>query len=160
MPFDGVAEVEIVSAEQVFPSLWAAGGRLWIRSRFRRWGRQPAVALSPGTHYAAAALLLEDAKSLIEDRNRWLQGAYRWFRSRRCAVGALCAAAAKIGDMRVAQSAHALLLAVADSRRFTSVEGMNDHSSHADVISAFDQAVGLAWARASAASPRSSLAGK
>jgi hypothetical protein len=157
MPFDGVADVEIVSAEQVFPSLWAAGGRLWIRSRFRRWGRQPAVAFSPGAHYAAAALLLEDAKSLIEDRSRWLQGTYRWFRGRRCAIGALCAAAAKIDDMRVAQSAHALLLAVADSRRFTSVEGMNDHSSHAQVMSAFDQAVALAWAHALAGNSTSSL---
>jgi hypothetical protein len=150
MPFDGVAEVGIVSADQVFPSLWAAGGRLWIRSRLRRWGR-PAVALSPGAHYAAAALLLEDAKSLIEERDRWLQGTYRWFRGRRCAIGALCAAAAKISDMRVAQSAHALLLTVADSRRFTSVEGMNDHSSHSEVIRAFDDAIALAWGKAVAA---------
>lgn len=151
MPFDGVANIEIVSADQVFPSLWAAGGCLWIRSRFRRWGQRSAVAFSPGPHYAAAALLLEDAKSLIEERDRWLQGTYRWFRGRRCAIGALCAAAAKIGDMRVAQTAHALLLAIADSRRFTSVEGMNDHSSHADVIRAFDEAIALAWGKALAA---------
>lgn len=148
MPFDGVAEVGIVSADQVFPSLWAAGGRLWIRSRIRRWGRRPPAAFSPSLHYAGAALLLQDAKSLIEERNRWLQGTYRWFRGQRCAIGALCAAAAKISDMRVAQTAHALLLAVADSRRFTSVEGMNDHSSHADVIRAFDEAIALAWGKA------------
>jgi hypothetical protein len=155
MPFDGVAEIGkaaeigIVSDELGFVSAWA-GNRLRIRNRLRRWGRRrrPAVGLSPGAHYAAAAVLLEEAKSLIADRDRWLQGAYQRFFRRRCAIGALRAAAGKIDDVRVAQSAHALLLAVADSRRFTSVEGMNDHSSHADVIRAFDEAIALAWGKA------------
>jgi hypothetical protein len=50
--------------------------------------------------------------------------------------------------MRIAQSAHALLLAVADSRWFTSVKGMNDRSSHADVVRALAQAIAMAWAKA------------
>jgi len=149
MPFDGIIEVEIVSEDLVFPSLWAAGSRLWLRTRLQRWGRRraPSVAFSPGAHYAAVALLLEDAKSLIEDREKWLQGTYRWLRGRRCAMGALCAAAVRF-DVRIAGSAHALLLKVADSRRFATVEAMNDRSSHADVIGAFNEAIALAWAKA------------
>lgn len=160
MPFDGVVEVEIVSEDQVFPSLWAPGGYFRIRSWLQRWrGRKaPVVAFSPRAHCAAVALLLEDAKSLIEDRERWLQGTYRWFGGRRCAIGALFAAASKFGDVRVARSAHALLLAVAEARGFSSVEGMNDHSSHAAVMSAFDEAAALAWARAVSAGSRGGLA--
>ena len=155
MPFDGVIGVAIASEHQVFPSLWAAGGRFWIRTRLEQWRRRkkPAVPFSPGAHYAAVALLLEDAKFLIEDQERWLQGTYRWFRGRRCAIGALCAAAAKLADAGIAESAHALLSHVASGRRFTSVEGMNDGSSHAEVMSAFDEAVALAWDRALSASP-------
>lgn len=150
MPFDGVIDVATMTEDQVFPSLWAAGSRLWIRTRLQRWRRRkkPAVAFSPGAHAAAVALLLEEAKALIADRERWLQGTYRWFRGRRCAIGALCAAAVKLGDVRVALTAHALLLSVAERRRFTSVESMNDHSSHAEVMSAFDEAIALAWVRA------------
>jgi hypothetical protein len=160
MPFDGVVEVEIVSEDQVFPSLWAPGGYLWMKSRLQRWhGRKaPAVAFSPGAHYAAVALLLEDAKSLIEDRERWLQGTYRWFRGRRCAIGALFAAASKLGDLRVAGTAHVLLLKVAEARGFSSVEGMNDHSSHAAVTSAFDEAAALARGRVVSARSRGGLA--
>jgi len=158
MPFDGVIDVEGVSEDEVFPSLWAAGSRFWVRTRLQRWRsrKEPAVAFSPGVHYAAVALLLEDTKSLIEDRERWLKGTYRWFRGRRCAIGALCAAARKFGDVRIAQSAHSILLHVAVSRHFTCVEGMNDLSSHAEIMSAFDEALALAWARALSADSSSS----
>ena len=120
MPFDGVVEVEIVSEDQVFPSVWAPGGCLWIRSLLQKWhrGKAPAVAFSEGAHYAAVALLLEEAKFLIEDQERWLQGTYRWFRGRRCAIGALFAVAPKFGDVRVARSAHILLLKVSGARFF------------------------------------------
>jgi len=150
MPFDGVIDVEIVSEDQVFPSLWAAGSRLWVRSRLQQWRsrQKPAVSFSSRAHYAAVALLLEESKALIEDRDRWLQGTYRWFRGRRCAMGALYAAAVKFDDVRVAASAHGLLLHVAETRRFTTVEGMNDHSSHEKIMTAFDEAIALSWARA------------
>lgn len=147
MPFDGVIEVASTGEDQVFPSLRAAGSRLWIRAQLQRWRRRraPVVALSPGLHYAAVALLLEEAKALVQDEAQWLQGAYRWFGGRYCAVGALCAAAGRF-EVRVARTAHAMLLRIARRRRFTSVESMNDRSCHAAVVQAFDEAVALAWA--------------
>lgn len=151
MPFDGFEiEIEGTDGASVFPSLCAGGCRLWIKGRLRRWSRKrkPPTALVPGGHYGAVALLLTDARALIGERGHWVQGTYRGFRGQRCAVGALCAAARRIGDVRVLQSAHALLLRVADSRCFYTVESMNDQSTHADVVRAFDEAIAIAWAKA------------
>ncbi len=151
MPFDGVlAGRKTKPDDGVFPSLWASGSRLWIRTRLLKWGysETPTLAFSPAAYYAVVAMLLEDAKTLIERPATWGQGAYRGFWRRRCAVGALCAAARKVSDVRVVGTAHSLLLTVADSRRYASVEAMNDLSSHAEVISAFNEAIALAWGKA------------
>ena len=152
MPFDGVYLTSDNPPKiGVFPGLGAGECLLWMRSRLRRWvGKTTApLALDPTDHFCLVALLLTDARALIEDSGHWTQGNYRRFRGRRCAIGALCAAArGNLADIRVFQSAHRLLLTVADARRFSSVESMNDHSTHADVVRAFDEAIALAGVKA------------
>jgi hypothetical protein len=134
----------------IFPNLRAAGCHLWIRDRLwrARQARRGATARYPEDHGAAVIQLLTDAKALITAPENWVQGAYRWFRGRRCAVAALGVAAKYVPDFGVVWSAHALLLKVADARRFSSVESMNDHSSHADVLRAFDEAIVIARSQA------------
>jgi hypothetical protein len=147
MPFDGMEfRAPNPYAAGVFPNLRAAGGHLWIRGRLWRvrQARGGAIARYPGDHGAAVIQLLTDAKALIEAPENWVQEVYRWFRGRRCAVAALGAAAKHVDDFGVVWSAHALLLKIADARRFSSVESMNDHSSHADVLRAFDEAIAMA----------------
>ena len=81
---------------------------------------------------------------MIANEAQWVRGAYWRFPNRRCAIGALRATARRREDVTLAWSAHALLLQVADRRCFSSVEAMNDHSSHADVLGGFDEALALA----------------
>jgi hypothetical protein len=47
-------------------------------------------------------------------------------------------------------AAHGYLITVARSRGFTNVEAMNDRSSHAAVLRAFDEAIALAHTAAAA----------
>jgi hypothetical protein len=150
MPFDGTDFVvtNIAAAEPDRGGI--AGMRNWLRSRFcpgLRPGIDDASAPSlPIDRNEAVARLLLDAKALIADPDHWLQGKYQWFRGRRCAIGALRAAARRLNDRSLTWSAHALLIRVANDRRFTTVEGMNDHSSHGEVLRAFDEAVAMARA--------------
>ena len=92
----------------------------------------------------AVADLLRDAKALIDEPKNWTRRTYRSFGGQRCAVGALRAAAKRLNDPTIGWSAHALLIDVARSRGFTNVETMNDRSSQAAVLSAFDQAIAMA----------------
>jgi hypothetical protein len=100
--------------------------------------------LSPSDREIAIVDLLQDAKELIENPKNWTQGRYATISGRRCAVGALRAAASRVDDRNLARSAHDLLIGVARSHGFTSVEAMNDHSSHAAVLALFDEAIALA----------------
>jgi hypothetical protein len=92
--------------------------------------------------------LLLDAKSLIEDPKNWTRGTYRSFTGRHRAIGALRAVAGRLRSPSPAWSAHELLIKIARSRGFASVEAMNDKSSHAAVLAAFDEAIGLAQSAA------------
>jgi len=152
MPFDGVhLETDYAPHISSFPGLCAGGTQLWIRRHLHRWFRTSTLplALAPTDHFCSVALLLINARALIDEREHWTQGCYRWFWGRRCAIGALCTAASgTLADIGVLQSAHGLLLTVADRRRFSTVESLNDHSTHGDVIRAFDEAIALAWAKA------------
>lgn len=150
MPFDGTEFHTPPALDTgIFP-LWSKHGfRLWIKSRFRAQGGakpMPAVLLAPQVcdRDLAVAQLLRDAREMIADPSDWTQRIYRSFRGRRCAVGALRAAASRLNDPSLAWSAHALLIKIARSRGFTNVEAMNDRSSHAAVLRAFDEAIALA----------------
>ena len=149
MPFDGTDFRAPAALDTgIFP-LWSKHGfRLWLKARFRQEERRTdPVALrapSPCERDVAVAQLLRDARSLIADPRDWTQRIYRSFRGRRCAVGALRAAASGLDDPSLAWSAHGLLIKIARSRGFTNVEAMNDRSSHAAVLRAFDEAIALA----------------
>ena len=106
----------------------------------------------PADRGATIIQLLQDAKGLIEDSRNWTRRAYRSFRGRHCAVGALRAVAGCLKGPSPAWSALELLIKVAESRGFESVEAMNDRSSHGAVLTAFDEAIALAQSAASAGS--------
>jgi hypothetical protein len=149
MPFDGTDFRAPPALDTgIFP-LWSKHGfRLWLKARFRPEARRVLPvglpAPSPVDRDAAVAQLLRDARELIADPRSWTQRIYRSFRGRRCAVGALRAAASGLDDPSIAWSAHGLLIKIARSRGFTNVEAMNDRSSHAAVLRAFDEAIVLA----------------
>jgi len=153
MPFDGTYfPAPTPSDTGLFP-LWSRHGcRLWFTARLRRDRRgAPELGVSgllraplPDDRDAAVAELLREAKGLISDPENWTRRTYRSFGGQRCAVGALRAAAKRLDDPGIAWSAHARLIDVARSRGFTNVETMNDRSSHAAVLAAFDQAIGAA----------------
>ncbi|HZU88079.1 MAG TPA: hypothetical protein VE993_02365, partial [Stellaceae bacterium] len=135
MPFDGTGcSAPKASDTGLFP-IWTKHGRRLLREARHREGT---VALRARDHDIAVARLLRDARTLIEDPRHWAQRRYWTFSGRRCAVGALRAAARGLIDPGIAWSAHNLLIAVARSRGFGTVEEMNDRSSHAEVLRAFD----------------------
>jgi hypothetical protein len=91
--------------------------------------------------------VLQLARTLIEDERHWIQRRYETLDGRRCAVGAL-RSAARLLDLRGQPNGpHNMLLAIAIGRGFTDVEKMNDHSTHAQVLTAFDQAITRARAQ-------------
>lgn len=145
MPFDGTYFPATTSYDTGLFPLWSRHGcRLWFHTRLR--GAKPAAPTmlrvpSPTERDLAVADLLRDARAMIVDPKDWTRRTYRSFGGQRCAVGALRAAAKRLNDPAIAWSAHALLIDVARSRGFTNVETMNDRSSHAAVMAAFDQAI-------------------
>jgi hypothetical protein len=145
MPFDGTYFPATTPYDTGLFPLWSRhGSRLWFRTRLR--GKKQAAptmlrAPTPAERGLVVADLLRDAKEMIADPKDWTRRTYRSFGGQRCAVGALRAAAKRLEDPTIAWSAHALLIDVARSRGFTNVETMNDRSSHAAVMAAFDQAI-------------------
>jgi hypothetical protein len=145
MPFDGTYFPATTPYDTGLFPLWSRHGcRLWFQARLRSKNPAPPSLLrapTPADRGLAVADLLRDAKEMIADPKDWTRRTYRSFGGQRCAVGALRAAAKRLDDPTVAWSAHALLIDVARSRGFTNVETMNDRSSHAAVMAAFDQAI-------------------
>jgi hypothetical protein len=95
-------------------------------------------------------VLLTVARALVADRKKWTRGKYETFiGGRRCAMGAICVAAAILRTSSVSVAIEDLRT-VALRRGFQSVEAMNDASSHALMLKAFDEAIGRAAARLAA----------
>jgi hypothetical protein len=145
MPFDGRYFPTPTPYDTGLFPIWSRHGcRLWFEARLHRKKNTAPSALrapSPADRNLAVADLLRDAKELINGPKDWTRRTYRSFGGQRCAVGALRAAAKRLTDPSIGWSAHALLIDVARSRGFTNVETMNDRSSHAAVLAAFDQAI-------------------
>jgi hypothetical protein len=146
MPFDGT---EITSLDgAILPLLPPARGRWGRLKRLCRslrpieWGA-PAGQPSPAEPGPANDTLqvLRLARALIADERHWIQRRYETLDGRRCAVGALRGAARLMALRSGDNGPHTALLAVAVDRGFTDIEKMNDHSTHAGVLSAFDAAI-------------------
>ena len=105
--------------------------------------KAPALAPAPAVPAfdPSVGILLQSARALIGTESCWAKGTYRTTDGRHCAAGALHVAALGQYGRRMRRDAHGLLLAVARERGFDSVERMNDASTHAQVLSAFDMAV-------------------
>ncbi len=149
MPFDGTA---FVAAPPV------AGGIPPEPGNIGRWQRlrttvarllQPArlrgfdlpMPQAPTREAGHALQTLALARSLIADEQAWVQRRYETRDGRRCAVGALRGAARLMHNAVPHGDAVSSLLAVAMSRGFTDIETMNDHSTHTQVVRAFDEAM-------------------
>jgi hypothetical protein len=151
MPFDGTGlPTPTVPNTGLFPPWSKHCWRLWFESL----GSTPEhtettrifLRAVPGPDRdAAVARLLQEARGLIEDPRNWTKGSYRSLVGRRCAVGALRAAAKRLDNPRIAFLAHALLIKVAGAHGFSNVEMMNDRSCHDAVLRAFDEAIAEAW---------------
>ena len=115
-----------------------------VLGRFVGRGPTPATREPLGP---AVLRVLEEARGLIEERQDWTQGRYETFTGRRCAIGALGAAAAVLDYEDAMAIARTLLADVARKRGYRDVEDMNDRSSHARVLEAFDAAIATARAR-------------
>jgi len=152
MPFDGSelfgTTLDAAALAKQHTGVW------WRMRRFARslvpgmrtspFGVPMAPALTPEQ---TALQVLQLARTLIEDERHWIQRRYETLDGRRCAVGAL-RSAARLLDLRGQPNGpHNMLLAVAIGRGFTDVEKMNDHSTHPQILSAFDQAITRARAQ-------------
>jgi hypothetical protein len=138
MPFDSTELVRPRSQA----TAWARLGRVLAVFLARGPAAAPAEPLGP-----AVLRVLEEARGLIEEREDWTQGSYTTFAGRRCAIGALGAAGAVLDYKDAMAIGRTLLSEVARARGYRDVEEMNDRSSHARVLSAFDAAVGEARRR-------------
>lgn len=152
MPFDG-SDFRVSSPAQTCPvpseeGIWGRIKALALHSRaLQLWSFSPADPVVPSE--VSAVHLLRSARALIELEDRWVQGRYETVRGRRCAMGALQAAARVLRDPRAFEEAKDLLRAEAVLRGYSHVEKMNDRSSHGQVLAAFDAAIAKAEARVS-----------
>ena len=149
LPFDG----------KQFPGQSGTAGRVaafWLRAgafagRLLPRARNLPLELRspgyPGNPEDARVRLLTLGRELIAVEGNWVRHCYETIGGRRCAVGALRAAARFTGSVRL-REAQIMLLAVARERGFADVETMNDKSSHGQVVSAFDEAIARAQLRA------------
>ena len=125
---------------------WSGAGL--VRDALARFGQRvglllrapagPEITLPPEI---AAARLLRAARALIAEEDRWVQGRYETLRGRRCAMGALHAAARALRDTGGFETARDLLRTEALIRGYSHVEKLNDRSTHAEVLAAFESAI-------------------
>ncbi|HEY1934189.1 MAG TPA: hypothetical protein VGG99_19450 [Acetobacteraceae bacterium] len=147
MPFDGSEFIAtpVRSDPDKPPSrgplrlLWQIGETLRSRSRTLPFVL-PIDEPTPSSD-ATTIQVLGLARSLIQDERHWIQRRYETLDGRRCAVGAVRAAVRLLGLRMGPIDPHHALLMVAVARGFTDIEKMNDHSSHAQIVSAFDEAI-------------------
>jgi hypothetical protein len=143
MPFDGS---EFFPQPLAPSASHAAESRSWWRRLTSAFGRHNQITslLAVPAPEVAAIRALEEARDLIEDEHDWVQGAFSTVGGRHCAMGALDAVTRRAAQRNARRLARRFLLEVANRRGFRSVPAMNDHSSHRDVLSAFDEAIAAA----------------
>jgi hypothetical protein len=147
MPFDGsmfTADKPVASEARpkvYSPGLWQRIGTALAVLVAPTRAREFRLPLSPMRTPPDPVEMLGVARDLIADERSWVQRRYETRDGRRCAVGALRNAARLMHGTAPHGEAVSNLLAVATSRGFNDIETMNDHSTHAQVISAFDEAI-------------------
>jgi len=154
MPFDGteyrVAPLRPAPVAPETVGLWSRL-RTATTSFFTQARALPLWSLAPGEPVipseVTAVQLLRAARGLIELEDRWVQGRYETVRGRRCAMGALQAAARVLRDPRAFEEAKDLLRTEAVLRGYSHVEKMNDRSTHGQVLAVFEAAIAKAEAR-------------
>jgi hypothetical protein len=152
MPFDGAHQLSCLTPEAApgtnhpWRALRGPLALLLARARALGW-LPPSRSQPPMPPEIGAVHLLRAARALIALEDRWVQGRYKTARGRRCAVGALQAATALIADPRAFRQAKDLLREEALRRGYSHIETMNDETSHAVVMTAFDSAIARAEAR-------------
>jgi len=155
MPFDGR---EFTGATFVPPAPeFPQSPTLWDRVRVATQSFLPRLRALPTLrsfspdpalpNEVATVQLLTIARALIADEENWVQGRYETIDGRRCAVGALRVASRLMGVRTPPRDATGMLLTVANGRGFNDIEKMNDRSTHAQVLSAFDEAITRAQVR-------------
>jgi hypothetical protein len=146
VPFDGSAFSPVADAPSATPvsNLPKWQQRLRNLLQFEAW-RDDIQFFLPVTRPTpvepTVGQLLITARGMIEHESRWVKGHYATLDGRHCAVGALRAAALRLDARRIGKAAHDVLREVARDRGFRSIEQMNDHSTHAEVVAAFDTAL-------------------
>jgi hypothetical protein len=154
MPFDGtefrIAPLHPAHVAPESQSLWSrlrtATTALFTQARaLPLWSLAPGDPVIPSE--VTAVQLLRAARGLIELEDKWVQGRYETVRGRRCAMGALQAAARVLRDPRAFEEAKDLLRTEAVLRGYSHVEKMNDRSTHSQVLAVFDSAIAKAEAR-------------
>ena len=148
MPFDGT---EFRLPATAVPTPWAAifGRQAWRLARRCVVAGMGGLAVLFGGRPVARpepwpAELLRMARALIEDEARWTQRFYETRDRRYCAVGALRAVARHRARLRTFEHADRVLQQVARQHGFRDMEHMNDGSTHAAVLAAFDAAIAAA----------------
>ena len=145
MPFDGSEFVgrSVATDPDRVPSRGAWQRLRRISRALRGRGLPPVLpAAEPIVAPEVATVqVLGLARSLIQDERQWIQRRYETLDGRRCAVGALRGAGRLLGLRGGGNEPHNALLAVAIARGFTDIEKMNDHSTHPQIVSAFDEAI-------------------
>jgi hypothetical protein len=150
MPFDGsefIATPVRTGSPQigVWGLLRQAADRM--RPRAKALPLEFPGAMPAASPHAATVQVLSLARTLIEDERHWIQRRYETLDGRRCAVGAVRSATRLLALRSLNTEAHNLLTEVAAGRGFSDIEKMNDHSTHGQVVSAFDVAIARAQAR-------------
>lgn len=143
MPFDGgwkINQTPELKVKGFFSRFFSRSEPVKIRVMPTICFNPASPADTPETNAYLPVRALELGRTLIEDRANWVQKRYETRDGRRCAVGAL-RAAARVLRVRDGQPGHIYLLNVAMNRGFNDVESMNDNSSHRQVVSAFDEAL-------------------
>jgi hypothetical protein len=145
MPFDGLGfqGYESFKDGNHLPTVWRrvtnALALMWPWGRVAR--RYENRLLREKVEAAIVPELLRAARDLISSEERWVQGHLRTRDGRLCAMGAIMRVSAVGPGRHFRKPAVAHLLTVARQRGFSAVERMNDSSTHAEVLAAFDEAI-------------------
>ncbi|HJS84535.1 MAG TPA: hypothetical protein VJ779_03675 [Acetobacteraceae bacterium] len=148
MPFDGLGSHSSQSSNSrllaACRNVGDALALMWPPGLAAR--RAEAMSLRKSIEPVAVPALLCAARTLIASEEKWAKGRLRTHDGRFCAMGAVLQVSALGPGRHFRKPAFAYLRAVARQRNFSTVEAMNDCSTHAEVLAAFDEAIRLAEA--------------